>query len=276
MTQFDESKHNRHSDGKFANKPHSEADEATIAAIAAILGPEEPDETMSLALIHSQGLRLETEDDGTYLTDWNNGTRIPGTYTTDEQGRTVFQGGTPDHPNLIDVRGELGDEETTARLTREQFNKATQQLEGDPAIQIPKPTIPDSLKAAGFNFDYATDEHLKAILEADEERLWEEADEKGIEDFTIHDFDPETRAKLVRDFAQFLTDNAQDIETILTEHDADTSQIAYDFWLDRGGYGVGFSDRGYGEVGDRLAEAANEWYTGAAAVLGDDGKVLVE
>mgnify|MGYP007022641280 CR=1 FL=1 len=31
MTQFDESKHNRHSDGKFANKPHAEADDVALA-----------------------------------------------------------------------------------------------------------------------------------------------------------------------------------------------------------------------------------------------------
>ena len=30
MSQFDESKHNRHSDGKFANKPHAEADGVTL------------------------------------------------------------------------------------------------------------------------------------------------------------------------------------------------------------------------------------------------------
>ena len=31
MTQFDEAKHNRASDGKFANKPHAEADSVNLA-----------------------------------------------------------------------------------------------------------------------------------------------------------------------------------------------------------------------------------------------------
>ena len=45
MTQFDESKHNRHSDGKFANKPHSEADGVSLAPTTPSLPPRDAEAT---------------------------------------------------------------------------------------------------------------------------------------------------------------------------------------------------------------------------------------
>lgn len=47
-------------------------------------------------------------------------------------------------------------------------------------------------------------------------------------------------------------------------HVGTPSQNGHDFWLTRNGHGVGFWDRGYGEVGDalsKIAETFGEVYT---------------
>ena len=48
----------------------------------------------------------------------------------------------------------------------------------------------------------------------------------------------------------FYTANTQDLAEIGPE------QAGHDFWLTRNGHGAGFWDRGLGELGDRLSEAA--------------------
>lgn len=46
----------------------------------------------------------------------------------------------------------------------------------------------------------------------------------------------------------------------------------HDFWLTRNGHGAGFWDRGIGETGDKLAEAARI-YGEVDLYIGDDGKI---
>ena len=48
----------------------------------------------------------------------------------------------------------------------------------------------------------------------------------------------------------FYSENAADLA------DMDPGQAGHDFWLTRNGHGAGFWDRGLGELGDRLSEAA--------------------
>lgn len=50
------------------------------------------------------------------------------------------------------------------------------------------------------------------------------------------------------------------------------SQIGHDFILTRNGHGAGFWDRGLGDRGDRLSDAAKV-YGSIDAYIGDDGKV---
>jgi len=47
-----------------------------------------------------------------------------------------------------------------------------------------------------------------------------------------------------------------------------------DFWLTRNGHGVGFWDRGLGDLGERLSKAAKR-FGESDMYLGDDGKVYV-
>lgn len=64
--------------------------------------------------------------------------------------------------------------------------------------------------------------------------------------------------KMVEDCSQFQRDNQE-----LLELAGDTDQNGHDFWLTREGHGAGFWDRGYGEVGDKLTEAAKAWGDGS-------------
>lgn len=56
------------------------------------------------------------------------------------------------------------------------------------------------------------------------------------------------------------------------EGEYDAEQAGRDFWLTRNGHGVGFWDRGLGDVGDRLSKSAKTF--GEVYVeFGDDDKV---
>ena len=67
----------------------------------------------------------------------------------------------------------------------------------------------------------------------------------------------------------FIDANKDDPEGI------DAAQAGHDFWLTRNGHGAGFWDRGLGERGDRLTNAAHV-YGACDLYLGDDGFVYVQ
>jgi hypothetical protein len=69
--------------------------------------------------------------------------------------------------------------------------------------------------------------------------------------------DDELLAECAEDLTAFLRGNAADIALSgLTGH-----QVGEDFWLTRNRHGAGFWDRGLGEVGLRLTEAARVYGT---------------
>jgi hypothetical protein len=100
--------------------------------------------------------------------------------------------------------------------------------------------------------------------------LWSSTDgDKPLDDtHTIRDFAPETLAKLTADCARFQTENA----ALLAASGLSDEQAGHDFWLTRCGHGAGFWDRGLGEVGERLTEAAKV-FGNVDLYVGDDGKV---
>lgn len=53
------------------------------------------------------------------------------------------------------------------------------------------------------------------------------------------------------------------------------TDAAHDFWLTRNGHGVGFWDRGLGDLGGALTDAA-KGFGECALYVGDDGQVKVE
>lgn len=61
-------------------------------------------------------------------------------------------------------------------------------------------------------------------------------------------------AAMAADVCRFLADNWDDV----IEHTGGMAQVGHDLWLTRNGHGAGFWDRGLGELGDRLTQAAHD------------------
>ena len=83
--------------------------------------------------------------------------------------------------------------------------------------------------------------------------LWTATDENGEpldKMFSLEDFHEEARSQATSDCAAFCEQNAE----LLSE--MEPSQIGHDLWLTRNGHGAGFWDRGLGEVGEQLSQAA--------------------
>lgn len=55
----------------------------------------------------------------------------------------------------------------------------------------------------------------------------------------------------------------------------DAAQFGRDFWFTRNGHGVGYWDRGLGDIGDKLTKLAHD-FGEVYAYLGDDGLVYID
>ena len=86
------------------------------------------------------------------------------------------------------------------------------------------------------------------------------------------DWSPEAIEQMEQDAEDFFA-KAEDL--LAQTGVEDPRQHGYDFWLTRNGHGVGFWDRGYGEVGDKLTALADK-YGSSDMYKGDDGKAYVE
>lgn len=80
------------------------------------------------------------------------------------------------------------------------------------------------------------------------------------------DIDESTRADMFADVVTFVAGCWRDLRGI------DASQVGHDFWLTREHHGAGFWDRGLGDVGDRLTDAAHS-FGGCDLYVGDDGRI---
>lgn len=83
------------------------------------------------------------------------------------------------------------------------------------------------------------------------------------ENYDIDDIAPETLAKMRAECEDFMQSNAEDLK------DIDPTFAGHDFWLTRNGHGVGYWDRGLGEVGSRLTTACKPYGTVSLYVGGD-------
>jgi len=102
--------------------------------------------------------------------------------------------------------------------------------------------------------------------------LWSSVDEEGLpldDQFDIEDIAPESLIEMTRDCEAFQESEGADLERA-----GEDSQNGQDFWLTRNGHGAGFWDRGYGEVGRRLTEAAHVWGS-SNLYIGYDGKLHI-
>lgn len=89
--------------------------------------------------------------------------------------------------------------------------------------------------------------------------------------YTIEDFTQEAIDQAVQDSNDFIRSN----RLILKQASPSQAQHGHDFWLTRNRHGVGFWDRGYGEIGKRLSDAAKA-FGEVNAYAGEDGKVRFE
>jgi hypothetical protein len=101
--------------------------------------------------------------------------------------------------------------------------------------------------------------------------------EDEIQDQGFSDFAPEALESIIQDCAKFQEQHADLLERACDVDGYDMQRAGNDFWFTRNGHGVGFWDRGLGDVGDDL-ETACGWRTDFGEVwlyLGDDGKIYV-
>lgn len=95
-------------------------------------------------------------------------------------------------------------------------------------------------------------------------------------DFSIDDFSPASLVRAKAEGEAFQAENAADLEGFPKSPDGNSAEAfaGHNFWLTRNGHGSGFWDRGLGEAGDRLSEAARK--VGERYVyVGDDGQLWI-
>ena len=109
--------------------------------------------------------------------------------------------------------------------------------------------------------------------------LWsstDNADDSGgaplDDNYGAEDVSEETMEASRKDCAAFLWYNRKDIREFMQVTGRDLEHVGHDFWLTRNSHGAGFWDRGAGDVGDRLSDAAHV-YGGVDLYVGDDGKI---
>lgn len=116
------------------------------------------------------------------------------------------------------------------------------------------------------------DEFFKAYLVC---ALWSSVDDDGMqlsEDYDIDDFADGFLASSREECQDFFDANQAMLEEAHRVHGMRSSTAGNDFWLTRNGHGAGFWDRGMGDIGERLTDAAKV-YGGVDLTVGDDGKL---
>jgi len=106
--------------------------------------------------------------------------------------------------------------------------------------------------------------------------LWSSLDESnesgGVpleRNYDADDIAPESYAKALKDCEQFVEQNAALLEGLCAD------QTGHDFWLTRNRHGVGFWDRGLGDIGDKLTDACKK-FGEQHAIVGGDGQIYLE
>jgi len=82
---------------------------------------------------------------------------------------------------------------------------------------------------------------------------WSSTDENG-EPLDPYQFSDEAEKRMQADLNSFCEEMTPELEEAYDEAGGTPEQFAHDFWLTRNGHGVGFWDRGLGEIGDKLTK----------------------
>ena len=101
--------------------------------------------------------------------------------------------------------------------------------------------------------------------------LWASTDDDGenLDIYSASDIAAESLTEMRVEVEDFCTANAELIANL------DPEQVGHDFWLTRNGHGAGFWDRGLGEIGTKLTDAAHA-YGSSDLYIGDDGSIYVQ
>lgn len=125
--------------------------------------------------------------------------------------------------------------------------------------------------------DPPLDSFTEAFLRAAEWLLPDHDEEPRAED--AQGFAPSAVKWAQADCAKFQRENAEAL-ALAYEHggergEYDESSAGHDFFLTREGHGAGFWDRGLGEIGETLSEAARRYGEADAYIGEDDGETLI-
>lgn len=105
--------------------------------------------------------------------------------------------------------------------------------------------------------------------------LWSSLDDAGNPlDDAGYELAPETEERFRADCERFMAENENTLLALKVSfrNGMQAEQVGHDLWLTRNGHGAGFWDRGLGEVGERLTEAARAMGT-CDLYVGDDGLI---
>lgn len=111
---------------------------------------------------------------------------------------------------------------------------------------------------------------VDAYLEA---ALWTGVDGQGLpldQHYSVEDFSELAVMRAIEESNDFIKANLDDLAAVGTP-----PQHGHDFWLTRNHHGAGYWDRGYGEIGKRLTDAAHS-FGELFVYAGDDGKLHLE
>lgn len=124
-----------------------------------------------------------------------------------------------------------------------------------------------------------SDSYLKRFVAAYiEAALWSSTDEDGDPldgQYDADDLSEETLEEMHKDCKDFVETQSSDLGLAQLHFGYSPERAGHDFWLTRNGHGAGFWDRGLGDLGDHLSEAARV-YGEVWLYVGDDGKVWIQ
>ena len=122
----------------------------------------------------------------------------------------------------------------------------------------------------GYDIDKTYDHFIEAML-------WASQDSDGEgeyldENYSINDVDTESKMFIKKHIEAFIQENHE----IIKELEISEEMIGHDLFLDTQGHGVGFWDRGYGSLGNKLSKNASKHFNDSMYAFAQDGKVYFE
>lgn len=129
--------------------------------------------------------------------------------------------------------------------------------------------------------DNFTRHYLIAALWSSNDESTEAGGEPMDATYDLNDIAPDTVEQAKADCAAFQLAAADLLAIIYPQYkphpDAGSPEASagHDFWLTRGGHGVGFWDRGFGDVGDQISAMVGYGtaFPEVNLYVGDDGKI---